>query len=142
MFFSAVLHSFTVCGDRDLETPLHGNFHPVRRNHAFPHPFPPGLHWNGTRICVYIRSPCFLDLWGCVNFFLTLSGENSPFSRSAAAPLHRCSPLCRAGLASSQVGCDGILGTALFFVFSPPPIHTEAHTTRHIAGLKPFPPSL
>lgn len=93
MFFFAVLHSFTVCGDRDLETPLDGNFHPTRRSRAFPYPFPPGLYWNGTSICVYIQSPCFLDLWGCVNFFLTLSGENSPFSRSAV-PLHRCSPLC------------------------------------------------
>lgn len=80
MFFLAVLHSFAVCGDRDLETPSDGNFHPIRS------PFPPGFHWDGTDVYVFVQPPSFLDLWRCVNFFLTLSGENSPFSRRSAAP--------------------------------------------------------
>lgn len=62
MFFSTVLHSFAVCGDRDLETPLDGNFHTIRRSRAFPHPFPPGFYWDGTNVYVFIQPLSFLDL--------------------------------------------------------------------------------
>lgn len=76
MFFLAVLHSFAVCGDRDLETPSNGNFHPIR----IPHPFPPGFYWDGTNVYVFIQPPpSFLDLWGCVNFFFDPFWGEFPF---------------------------------------------------------------
>ncbi|XP_061302380.1 repulsive guidance molecule A-like isoform X1 [Pezoporus flaviventris] len=62
MLFLAVLNSFPVCGDRDLETPLDGNFHMIRRSHAFPRPFPQAFRWDGTNVYVFNQRLSFLDL--------------------------------------------------------------------------------
>lgn len=129
MFFTAVLHSFAVSGDRDLETPLDGNFHPIRRSRAFPHPFPARFHWDGTNVYEFIRPLSFLGLWECGNFFLTLSGENSPFSRRNAAPAALVGFSTLSPGPSGQdmpfSGWDEMASwRLLWFGLYPPPIHT------------------
>ena len=126
MFFSAVLHSFSVCGDRDLETPSDGNFHLIRRSRAFPHPFPPGFHWDGTNVYVFIQPLSFLDLWGCVNFYFDPFWGEFPIleekccSRCIGGVLcsvpspswgGRASPLSPGGMRWHPVGCFGLVFT-------------------------------
>lgn len=113
--FLAVLHSFTVCGDRDLEVPSDGNFHPIRRSPALPHSLPPGFHWDGAGVSVFIQPLSFLDLWGerGVNFFFYPFQGEFPAASVGLSTLSPAPPGQDLPLASPWVGCDGILRAAL-----------------------------
>lgn len=121
-----------------MQTPSDGNFHMIRRSHAFPRPFPPGFRWDGTSVSVFNQLLSLLDLWRYVKIFLTLS------SRRTAAPAARMelSALSPAsgGCASIQVGCYGHPVRCFGSVF--PPIPSDACMARQGAKLEAISPPL